>query len=119
MCQLASGPVCVGHRLLDQHFAQRDGERERKLYCRASQGHMELGGGTSRSLFPLCYLYLFFLFPPLIVLDFLWLLATLSRFFALTPPPLQSALLQSPAAVRIPHQSFSRREIRSFGNYFF
>lgn len=52
-CQLASGPICVGHSLLDQHFAQRD--REKKLYFRVMRlmkGHR----ATCWSLFPLCYL---------------------------------------------------------------
>ena len=61
--------------------SKRQRERENSIVG-ASQGHIKRGGGTCRSLFPLCYLYFFFLFPPLIVLDFLRLLATLSRFRA-------------------------------------
>lgn len=60
MCQLASGPVCVGHRLLDQHFAQRDREREKTLLSGFSGPH---GAGRGYEQEPLPIVLSLSLFP--------------------------------------------------------
>ena len=92
MCQLASGPVCVGHWLLDQHFAQRDGERENSIVglLRAT---WRGGGGTCRSLFPLCYLYFFFPFPSFNCVRFSLALGYFQSFFFFS----RSFLLYNPS----------------------
>lgn len=65
MCQLASEPIYLGHSLLDQHFAQRD--REKEVYSQVvrhlMRGHMEqeLYGGVS-SLCSTCYVFSYIVF---------------------------------------------------------
>ena len=68
------GPLAAGSALCSKR------RRERKLYCWASQGHME-GGGTCRSLFPLCYLYFFFPFPSFNCVRFSLALGYFQSFF--------------------------------------
>lgn len=120
MCQLASGPICVGHSLLDQHFSQRD--RERKLYSRVMR-FTRARRMVRATCFSLCSTASFFFFSPAVVSHFLCFSAivfVLTVFlFPTHVPPFYST---SPALVCIAHhftKSSACHEIRSLSLFFF